>query len=355
MSNKWIFSATELETFNLCRRKWAFRYIDQIEIKPSTATQLGGMVHKVLENYLIDNVIDIKTHEGQIASAGLHLLPTSILRENIERHILFSHEGFIFQGYIDFFHHLGSQIWLIGDHKTCSSFSTALSSEELKTNVQANIYAQWAFKELGANKVKLKWIYYRTKGKAQANSVEAILGKQEALDNFAAIIKTAGEIKALIEGKTASSELPKNTAACFKYGPCPFYSRCKKDQSISPGLNVKREEHSEAEFQPQENSSFHLYIDCVPTKSEKVYQRTIELSDLLRPVLKQINADKQLKHYRLAGYGQHVGLIANYLENHLNQQHYDNRTAVLSSLKTPEGCDTLQTLSKAAGRIVRGF
>lgn len=101
--------------------------------------------------------------------------------------------------------------------------------------------------------------------------------------------------------------------------------------------------------------SFHLFIDCVPTKNEAPYERTVELSEILKPVLTKIQTEKELSHYRLAGYGQHVGLIANYLSEHLRNTAYDNRTAVLSSVKTPEGCDTLQTLTAAAGQVVRGF
>lgn len=353
MSNRWILSATEIETFQTCKRKWAFRYIDQIEVKPSASAQLGNLVHQALENYLVGNPIDVKSHEGRIASAGLHYLPEAIPKENVERHILFSSDGLIFQGYIDFFHHLGSQTWLLGDHKTCSSFASSLDKNELKHNTQANIYAHWLFQERNAQTVKLRWIYYRTKGIAQAQCVEAELDKEEALKNFQPILKTAAEIKELIEKKAISAELPKNTAACFKYGPCPFYSHCKSDQKISPTITKKEE--NESALSSRNTGSFHLYIDCVPTKSETAYQRTIDLSELLKPVLSQIQTDKQLSHYRLAGYGQHVGLIANYLENHLNEQHYDSNTAILSSFKSPEGCDTIQTLSKAAGQIVRGF
>lgn len=344
-------SATEIEMFLTCQRKWGYKYMDNIELKPSKAAELGNRVHKLLENYLINNAIDIKTHEGQIASAGLHLLPNSLPKDNIERHILFAHGGFIFQGYIDFFDHLGSQTWLIGDHKTCSSFSNALNEESLKKNIQANIYAQWFYKEKDADAVKLKWIYYGTKGKPQARAIEAELTRDEAQPVFTEILKTAAEIKNFIEEKLTTSDLPKNTSACFKYGPCPFYSRCKNDQVQV--LPVKPVRAKEEKVSP--GGSFHLYVDCVPTKKEKLYNRTIELSELLQPVLSQIQTEKQLSHYRLAGYGQHVGLIANYLETHLNEQHYDSNTAILSSLKTPEGCDTMQTLSKAAGLIVRAF
>ena len=103
------------------------------------------------------------------------------------------------------------------------------------------------------------------------------------------------------------------------------------------------------------SKSFHLFVDCMPTKSDATYERTIELSDLLKPVLTKIQIEKELSHYRLAGYGQHVGLIANYLSEHLKSIAYDDHTAILSSVKTPEGCDTLQTLTAMAGQVVRGF
>ena len=77
--------------------------------------------------------------------------------------------------------------------------------------------------------------------------------------------------------------------------------------------------------------SFHLYIDCMPIKNENAYERTIELSELLKPVLTKIQIEKELSHYRLAGYGQHVGLIAQYLSDHLQNQAYNNRTAILST------------------------
>ena len=47
--------------------------------------------------------------------------------------------------------------------------------------------------------------------------------------------------------------------------------------------------------------------------------------------------------------------MAQYLEDYLHNKVLGNNTAVLSSSKTPEGIDTLQTLSAAASMIVRGF
>lgn len=369
MSSKWIISATEIETFELCRRKWAYQYLDGIKPPASKSAELGTAVHQILENHLKGYSIKYETPEGRIASAGLHYLPKQLPTTNVEKPIFFLKDGLTFHGYIDFFEQVGSQTWVIGDHKTTSSLSRVLTSNELKANTQANIYAQWAFMEKGAENVKLKWIYYRTQSTPKAVCVESELTKDEAEQNFTRITKIANDIVETATAKPSSSELPKNLSSCFKYGRCHFYEQCKSRQQTTANsypthpsttemsktvvLKVKEQKLSSSCVQNQ--NSFHLFVDCLPTKNEHPYQRTIELSELLKPILIKIQTEKELSHYRLAGYGQHVGIIANYLREHLTKESYDATTAILSSVKTPEGCDTLQTLTSQAGLVVRGF
>jgi hypothetical protein len=357
LSSKWIFSATEIETFDSCQRKWAYLYLDCIKAIPSKAAELGSKVHGFLEKHLTGYPIDYESTEGRIASAGLQYLPKALPKKNIERPIFFMKHGLVFHGYIDFFENVGCQTWLIGDHKTSSDLNRALTAKELKRNIQANIYAQWAFTEKSAESVKLRWIYYRTKSVPKAICVETELSQDEAEENFASVIKTAEQILSIVKEKPPSSSLPKNLQACFKYGRCAFYTNCKRSSDTTAhvkhphSLTIKEADLSSLSH--DKANSFHLYIDCVPIASK--YERTIELSELLKPVLTKIQTEKELSHYRLAGYGTHVGIIANYLSDYLKSNAYDHRTAILSSLKTPEGCDTLQTLTAAAGQIVRGF
>lgn len=366
MSNKWILSATEIDTFGTCQRKWAYVYLDGIKPTPSKAAQLGSAVHQVLQEYLITNSIDYQTQEGRIANSGLSFLPEKLPEANVEKPIFFMHGDSIFHGYIDFYENIGSQKWLIGDHKTCASFTTALTPAGLKTNTQANIYAQWAFKELGAETVNLRWIYYRTKGKPEARVVETEIKKDEASELFETHLQTASEIKRIAQKRPHSLELPKNLDACYKYGPCPFLSSCRVNQGAEPTrgkisteeMLILSEHYSPKAPDAQSTGrkeSFHLFVDCTPTKIEIPYQKVIELSELLKPVQKKIQQEKNLAHYRLAGYGQHVGLMAHYLEEHIKETNYNESTAILSSSKTPEGIDTLQTLTAAASVVVRGF
>lgn len=364
MSSKWILSATEIETFETCRRKWAYQYLDGIKPPPSKAAEFGLAVHGFLEKHLTGYAINYETPEGRVASAGLRYLPNRLPRENVERPILFLKQGKMFHGYIDFFEQVGSQTWLIGDHKTSSTLTRTLTSDELKKNTQANVYAQWAFEEKGAETVRLRWIYYRTQSTPKAISVETELTKDEAEENFTHISEVADDILKIVKERHSSSSLPKNFASCFKYGRCPFYAQCKNTQKTTAhplktaSIQTINREVKELQLSTQSDrkqKSFHLFVDCIPTKRDGTYARTLELSELLKPVLTKIQTEKELSHYRLAGYGQHVGLIANYLREHLVKEAYDDNTAILSSVKTPEGCDTLQTLTSQAGLVVRGF
>ncbi len=356
MSNKWILSATEIETFELCRRKWAYQYLDEIKTPPSKAARFGSAVHSFLQNHLTGNAIDYQTAEGRVIFPGLGFLPKRLAHENVERPIFFSKHGLMFRGYIDFVEQIDATTFLIGDHKTASNLRYALAIHELKKNTQANIYAQWAFTERAAELVKLRWVYYRTSSSPKAMSVDTELSKSEAEENFLNIADTGNKILAIVKDGPPSIKQPRNSAACFKYGRCHFFDRCSGEARTTFTKKNKLEEALMKQIDHDvKDKSFHLYIDCMPTKNEAAYERTIELSELLKPVLTKIQTEKELSHYRLAGYGQHVGLIANYLSEHLKSNAYKSDTAILSSVKTPEGCDTLQTLTAAAGQVVRGF
>ncbi len=302
MSNKWILSATEIDTFETCRRKWAYQYLDGIKPPQSKAAEFGLEVHKFLQNYLTGYSIKYETPEGRVASPGLLYLPNNLPKENVERAIIFKKHGLIFHGYIDFFEQVGSQVWLIGDHKTCSNLSRAPSPAELKKNIQANIYAQWAFTEKSAKSVQLKWVYYRTQSTPKAVCVEAELSQKEA-EEFFQHRSHRRQILAIVRDKSPSSAQPKNVDACFKYGRCPFYAQCKRSpettaetirEKQSATINIVHQEKEAlmSHLSPQDKKSFHLFVDCVPTKSESGYERTIELADLLKPVFTKIQTEK---------------------------------------------------------------
>ena len=292
LSNQWILRPSEIDTFLGCQKKWGFRYLDNIDHPPSPAIKLGIAVHKVLENYLINNQIDDQTTEGQIAKTGLKFLPAKLSKNHVEKKFYLPIEDFLISGTPDFFQDMGNNVWLLGDHKTCSTFSSALKPDELKENTQANIYAYWLFKEKNAELVKLRWIYYRTKGSAQAQCVEAELKPDDNDKNCEKLFAAAREIIRLRKTQLSTAELTKNLSACFKYGRCPYYTACKYGATETPTEQSKlllkkaaREDGDNATITapPSDKSklnqeAFHLFIDCTPIKTNSAYQSIIELS-----------------------------------------------------------------------------
>jgi hypothetical protein len=93
--------------------------------------------------------LTMKPPKAALLAPAFVIFLNRLPRENVERPIFFLKRGQMFHGYIDFFEQVGSQTWLIGDHKTSSTLSRTLTNDELKKNTQANIYAQWAFMEKG--------------------------------------------------------------------------------------------------------------------------------------------------------------------------------------------------------------
>ena len=95
LSNKWLLSATEIDTFNTCRRKWAYQYLDDIKPPPAKAAKFGLLVHEFLQKYLTGYSIDHHSPEGLVAGAGLQYLPRHLPITNVERSILFLNNGHI--------------------------------------------------------------------------------------------------------------------------------------------------------------------------------------------------------------------------------------------------------------------
>ena len=89
---------------------------------------------------------------------------------------------------------------------------------------------------------------------------------------------------------TLSASVPPETTA----------ETIREKQSATINIVHQEKEALMSDLSPQDKKSFHLFVDCVPTKSESGYERTIELADLLKPVFTKIQTEKELSHYRLA-------------------------------------------------------
>lgn len=237
-------SKSQLEGHNLCRRKWGWRKIAKIKGSNRFA-RLGTLVHEQLEAYLVSGKQpDPELEQGRIAEAGLHLLPThkdpGLI---VESHVFTITDEAWYEGFADWVEHPDSHegIPLIGDHKSTGNFKWALSEEDLKRDVQANIYARAAMQMYDTEESLAKWVYYRTKGKPRARPVCVEFRRQEVEDFFGEVIDPmAAKVHAdyreaddrIADGQTrvqAVLAMEANVGACSMYGGCPYRENCNLD------------------------------------------------------------------------------------------------------------------------------
>jgi len=226
-------SASEIETWDLCPRKWAFVYIEKKRLPPNESAALGTRVHAILEKWLRDGIApDLLTDEGAIAASGLHLLPpprTPGLVTEEEFH--FTSRRAWYKGYKDFRYRDANGLLHVGDHKTTKAFTWAKSLEEILCHSQSLIYAVDEFhKNPDDQRIALDWVYYKTTGSRKAEPRFQIVAKEVVAEMFFEHVDpVAGHITMLHNSTpqgTSALEFAPDFRACDAFGGCPYLSIC---------------------------------------------------------------------------------------------------------------------------------
>ena len=226
---KHYYSPSQIQTYDLCPRKWGWTYIEGFR-SPSTASQqLGTNVHKVLERWLGEGVApDTHTREGKIATAGLGLLPLPSPDVKVEGYFAFELEGLNFRGYKDLRYVDEDGAVVVLDHKTTSDFKWALTEDDLPVNPQALIYAKDEIDRNDLDSVRLRWIYYlTTRNRERAREVQVEMTREEVNHAMRPIVDTAHEMEHLRLTVLGAKDLPISPDACAAYGGCEHADRCK--------------------------------------------------------------------------------------------------------------------------------
>jgi RecB family exonuclease len=215
-----FLSASQIGTWNQCKRKWGYSYLDRIKTPSHPSAELGQRVHAVLEAWLKDGVpFNLSTEEGQIASSGLQYLPLPGSAE-VEAGFVVQTETAKYRGFIDA--RFREELPVILDHKTTSDLRWAKTEEDLRKDVQATLYAAEAMLRTGSDAVELRWIYYTTRKPYKSRKVSLVVVKDEIEANFDAIDRTAAEMLTAYRDNRSGSELPASPTACGAYGGCPY-------------------------------------------------------------------------------------------------------------------------------------
>lgn len=230
----YVFSASQIETADLCFRKWAFDKIDKCPREETEATALGSAVHDHLERYLkFGTPIDTRNNSGKIAMSGLkHMPPPMMPGMTVEDWFIRKAGGITYWGKKDA-EALGGAFGLtcpiVWDHKTCGQFTWSKSEEDLVSTVQSGMYGWDAIEATGHHYAQLRWNYMRTKGAKLSLPVVANITRMQAEDVMCGVENTAKSLIVLLNElkRGEAIEAPPNYSACEAFGGCAHKGKCK--------------------------------------------------------------------------------------------------------------------------------
>ena len=221
-------SASQIDSYLMCQRKWAWRYIAGLRPPPNKYAARGSAVHKVLEQYLLHATPpDRNTEAGAIALPGLKYLPEpgrSIVEEKFDWSL--PDEPFDLTGVIDWVVPPAIGELSFGDHKTSSNFAFAKTAEDLRQDVQATLYAYYLMLREGIHQIKGRWVYYHANRPYRAKCVDWQTDLSTALPSFKRVLEAGREMAQWHQQKPEMEDVPINADACDAFGGCPFRENC---------------------------------------------------------------------------------------------------------------------------------
>jgi hypothetical protein len=256
-----FFSASQIDTFLGCRRKWAWDKVARVPRPQNDSAKLGDCTHKQLETYLAGGPLDFTEYVnginvGNVAASGVHLLPApNAPGVQIETSFRFTSPdtGFTYVGRKDVEGDCGSVIPVVEgepdvppgpfvlDHKTTGNLRWAKTPDDLSWDPQAQLYARALLEERGVGAVNLVWTYYQTKGGKASKRVHLRVTSSHANRTWRAIEDVARDMASTSEGLDGGdahayvNTLSANPKACSAYGGCPYQHVCR----LSPAERMK--------------------------------------------------------------------------------------------------------------------
>ncbi len=241
-------SASQIETFTSCQRKWGWRALDKIEAPTHASAAKGTLIHSQFEKYLKGESLDYSTpalrEAAERAMPGIVNLPAP-LTEGMEVEKAFSFQterGIVFRGFMDVVvPHAHLVPGLTGDnpcvidHKSTSSFRYAKTPETLSTDTQAMLYAYEAMRTYRSPVVDLLWNYVQTKGAAATQRVHLrVVSEHVAAQFLGPISASAMQIATVYAQHPKVLDLPPSRDACDAYGGCPYKYLCTDLTTAGP-------------------------------------------------------------------------------------------------------------------------
>lgn len=153
--NRVAFSASQVDTFRQCPRKWFLHYVAGVKSPPGASQEFGTKIHAEIEGYLITgNFPGQDAAARTCAQAALKNLPKPGPDLLVEQEFVLplgttapGGEPQTMGGFVDLAHGraLGEGKFVIRDHKTTKDYVWNKTEAELRHNTQAVTYAVWGY------------------------------------------------------------------------------------------------------------------------------------------------------------------------------------------------------------------
>ena len=242
-------SPSQLETFDLCKRKWAFQQIKNRRRTEDTTAQTFGITgHTHAQNWLKQGTLPPDTPEGAAMRQGIEHLPApspEILTEHEFALGLFNE--IVLAGQIDVMvpPHLHNGRPLVIDHKFTKDIRYAKTHADLANDNQAVIYGVVAMETYKVKEVEARWLYYVASGKAVrkpkgARPVSRVLTFDGMQEPWNRIVQTCDELATLKRNVTKAHDVEPTVTACTAFGGCEFADICERPKGSVLAAHFKQ-------------------------------------------------------------------------------------------------------------------
>lgn len=246
MTNEYRSSASQISTYELCPRKWAWQKIEGLRPPGNRFAIFGSVTHKHLEDWFNKKIVPPASPEGKVARAILVQLPPPQTPGLEVEHVIWPVLGGVkFKGLIDLRNLTLPTPW-VSDHKTTSGLQWAKTSEQLVVDVQATLYAYDTMIEADTGICDLQWTYGTTRGKCKVLPVKRTVTREEIAPRIEKTIQSVTTMKQIFEEHPPVLEVPYDAGGCETFGGCPFQENCnlspqKRIQSIMSQATEKND------------------------------------------------------------------------------------------------------------------
>jgi hypothetical protein len=228
-------SPSQVSTYELCARKWAWEWLDGAERSPNKFAEFGIKTHSYLELWLKKRVppsggVSVGRSVQQEARTAQMMIPHLPPPHLVDPDHVEMSAGIVIGG-VQFIMQI--DLWMpeldppvVYDHKTTGSFDWALRPDVMQEDVQATLYAAWALVATGAPKVAAQWTYGLRGGAANAMTVRAVLTPAMIEDRVGRSVQSAREMALILEQGGRAIDVPYDAAGCGAFGGCSFQEKC---------------------------------------------------------------------------------------------------------------------------------